>query len=354
MAKTEITDLRKIDLFAINPTGFVDDSKLADSLNQLSHIQIIVRELLHIYDKYENRLPLNLKNSIITFNNSVLNFIQAIEKKETGSPDVIARKKENTLNEINAYYLQCLNIDNPTSTNLLYVLSITKSFEEKDENDKTEINNIKQEVKDEISKSALLYEKLSNDENLKKIEQNRTDSETILNELKKKASEQTVSDYAIVFRDESSNYKNLAEKWLAAGIIISIIFLILIVVSAITEFLPTEILIDNKVAGYNITNIITKALIIAVIIFIMSFSFKQYSINRHLQAVNIHRQKALNSYKLFTTSIAGNDINSQNALMIQVAKAIYEPQSTGFLNEKGNNVNSGIIELTKIIGQNNQ
>ena len=39
--------------------------------------------------------------------------------------------------------------------------------------------------------------------------------------------------------------------------------------------------------------------------------------------------------------------------MIQVAKAIYEhTQSTGYLNEKGSNVNSGIIELTKIIGKN--
>ena len=97
---------------------------------------------------------------------------------------------------------------------------------------------------------------------------------------------------------------------------------------------------------------VTKVLVIAVVIFLMSFSFKQYSINKHLQTLNTQRQKALNSYKLFTTSISKDDTNSHNALMIQVAKAIYEPQSTGFLNEKGQQVNSGLVEITKLIGQN--
>jgi hypothetical protein len=117
--------------------------------------------------------------------------------------------------------------------------------------------------------------------------------------------------------------------------------------------LQTEIFNEaGKFIRYDFTALVTKILIIAVIIFLMSFSFKQYSVNRHLQTLNTQRQKALNSYKLFTESISKDDTNSHNALMIQVAKAIYEPQSTGFLNEKGQQINSGIVELTKIIGQN--
>lgn len=164
-----------------------------------------------------------------------------------------------------------------------------------------------------------------------------------------------MSDYAIVFKNEADKHDKLAEKWLQRGIYLSIFFVILIIAVATLKILPTEYYTESGTfLRYNFSNLITKAIAIAVIIFLMSFSFKQYSINKHLQTLNTHRQNALNSYQLFTKSIVGDDTNSRNALMIQVAKAIYEhSQSTGFLNEKGQSVNSGIVELTKIIGKNN-
>ena len=93
-------------------------------------------------------------------------------------------------------------------------------------------------------------------------------------------------------------------------------------------------------------------MIFAVQIFVISFSFRQYSINKHLSTINKHRQNGLNSFKLFVESINKEDYESRNSLMLQLAKAIYKKTTTGYINDKNQGVNSGIIEITKMIGAN--
>lgn len=343
-----VKDLRDIDFDKIEPKGFVDNNRAISALNQLRELKIMIDEMLDIKDNVE--LPNQLISIISSFSGAVVSFVNQIEQIETGGADVIVRKKEQYLINISNYYTHCFNIDNRNNNNennkLLLYYSIVKSFAQNNEELNDEIENIKNSLSDKISESQQVIDNL-------KI--NSDESESILNELKKKTSNQTVSDYAIVFKNEASKYNTLSEKWIKAGIILSITFVILIIAVSFFKILPTEVLKENgELLRYNFSNLFTKIIIIAVLIFLMSFSFKQYNINKHLQTLNTHRQNALNSYQLFTKSIVGDDANSRNALMIQVAKAIYEhTQSTGFLNEKSQNVNSGIVELTKIIGKNN-
>lgn len=345
MENSEVTDLRQYNLSLIKPIGFIDQNKLKSALDQLSEIRSIVIEMLEINEKL--KLPPPITGKITSFNNAILNFYKQIEKTETGGPDQIARTKDQYLTQINQYYSQCFNIEKQNNTNrLIEYYSIVKSFNQNNEEVTEEIDRIKNDFLEKIKESQEVIDNLKN---------NSSESESILNELKKKISSQTVSDYAIVFENEASKYKKLSENWIKTGIILSIVFVVLIIVVASFQILPSETYsAEGDFLRYNFSNLLTKLIVIAVLIFLMSFSFKQYSINKHLQTLNTHRQNALNSYQLFTKSIVGDDTNSRNALMIQVAKAIYEhTQSTGFLNEKGQNVNSGIVELTKIIGKNN-
>lgn len=340
----EVKDIREIDFNTIESDGFIDKNRLRSALNQLQELSKIVDEMLNINESIT--LPQQLVGKVNQFNSAILNFAKQIEQIEKGTPDAIARKKDQYLTQINTYYNQCFNIEQQNNTNrLIEYYSIIKSFGQNDNKIKNEIESIKNSFSENISESEKVIENLKNYSN---------ESETILNELKKKTSNKTVSDYAIVFENEAKKYKDLSKKWIISGIILSIIFIIIVFVTASLKILPTEIFDKSDVfLRYDFSNLLTKVLIVAVLIFLMSFSFKQYSINSHLQTLNTHRQNALNSYQLFTKSIVGDDTNSRNALMIQVAKAIYEhTQSTGFLNEKGNNVNSGIVELTKIIGKN--
>jgi hypothetical protein len=264
-----------------------------------------------------------------------------------GTPQEIANTKTALHNEIITYYENAFSLKLNKEISLLQLYSISKSFD-------TEQNNKAEEKLNNIIDRA--NSNLANIENrVAEADESKKKINLILKEFEKKASEQTVSDYAVVFGKEAENYKKFARYWLGTGIAISLVFVVFMILAAVYKFLPTEIFSETgDFLRYDFTNLVSKVIIIAVIVFVMSFAFKQYSVNRHLQTLSQHRQNALNSYKLLTASIVGDDIGSRNALMVQVAKAIYEhSQSTGFLgSEKGQNVNSGIVELTKIIGEN--
>ena len=53
-----------------------------------------------------------------------------------------------------------------------------------------------------------------------------------------------------------------------------------------------------------------------------------------------------------TGVVNGPLIETRNSLMLQLAKSIYEQTATGYIGDKGQNVNSGIVEITKMIGAN--
>ena len=346
MDKKDVNDIRKIDLTQIKPSGFVDEPKLEKAIKQLNEIKVLVEELMNIRDRVT--LPSKIVNQIISLNNQIPIYVSDIERHLTGmSPAQITSEKQIILENISEFYDQCFNENHKESIRLLEYYAIAKSFDRITEEDLIKgFNSLKQGLDVKVAQAGSLIQELN---------QKSLEVDTIVKELKKKSSQQTVSDYAVVFGEEAVKYKRFARNWLWAGIAISILFIAFMFWSTTTNILRTEII--NEETGhfirYNFTNLASKVIIIAVIVFIMSFAFKQYSINRHLQTLSQHRQNALNSYKLLTASISGDDTSSRNTLMIQIAKAIYEhSQSTGFLNDKGQNVNSGIVELTKIIGKN--
>ena len=138
-----------------------------------------------------------------------------------------------------------------------------------------------------------------------------------------------------------------------AGIGFIILFFTSLLFTNWYDKFPTEtIYVDeagNETVKYEISHILTKLLMFAVQIFIISFSFKQYSIRRHISTINKHRQNGLDSFKLFTDSINKEDTMTRNALMLQLAKAIYEQTNTGYISDQNQNINSSLIEITKMI-----
>ena len=186
-----------------------------------------------------------------------------------------------------------------------------------------------------------------------KINSDKDSIDNILKELQKKSSDITMSDYAKIFGKESNTHNVNSWIWLVVGVALSLIFLILLIFTNWYDKFPTEEVLSNGTTiKYNLSNLLIKLLMFAVQIFLISFSFKQYSINKHLSTINRHRQNGLDSFKLFVESISKEDTKTRNSLMLQLAKAIYEQTSTGYIGDKNQNLNSGIVEITKMIGGN--
>jgi hypothetical protein len=181
-----------------------------------------------------------------------------------------------------------------------------------------------------------------------RVKEQGSSIKTMYEEFKKTASLDSTSNYAKIFKDESDKYQNASRWWILSGIFIFILFLASVFVFNVFDKLPTENIIDGS-AVYQISNIILKVTIIALIVFFVSFSVRQFSINSHLSAINKHRHNAFNSYKLFVETISPDDSTNRHNLMLQLAKAIYEQTNTGYISDKGNNVNGSIIEITRMI-----
>ncbi len=346
---TNASKIKNVSFSKLEPKGFVDTKRLDISINYLKQLYKYILELVEIRDS-PNSLPQVYIDKINQYEDKFMIWIMTIENVVIGKPEEIAKEKNGYLDSIDKFYSDSFIIKRGHTSQkdgiLLEYYSMIKA-----------IHDSSTEIIDDAKKKQEMLSKAHLDamDEVEKIRADANSSKTIIEELKKTVSTQAVSDYAIVFEKEAKKNRINAGIWLSIGIILTIVFISSFIYENVCDIFPTEIInkTTNELVRYDYTNLLTKLILIAIQIFLISFSFKQYSINRHLQTLNTHRQNALNSYKLFTESIIGDDHSSRNVLMIQVAKAIYEySQSTGFLSDKGQNVNSGIVELTKIIGEN--
>lgn len=183
------------------------------------------------------------------------------------------------------------------------------------------------------------------------------DIKSILDQLRTKAGSETVQDYANIFKEQAEKHSHVeielkpwkwnlgaAQYWMMVAII-SVVVVLLAIGNLHKLFLYAE----TDPTGVKVIQHIMRIAVLSFLVYIVSFFFKQYSIAKHLYTLNKHRQNVLNSYKLFLESVDREDSTIRNALMMEVAKSIYESGSTGHINTKGSDSSASIIELTRMI-----
>lgn len=326
-------NLQQFNIDIKNKPDFIVEGQWKNVARFLSEIKVYIDEELEIINNSEN-IPDLLKNRVISYANTLISLLRDIYANNLGSANEASNKKQNTSQKINNWYNECFSKQN--NQVFLTTYNTLKNLD-KDNNEKEEIETLLSELKQE--KASIEQKKEEAQKALESIK-------TIQSELQEKASEKVVSDYAGIFEDQSKEHTRKAENWLTAGILSSVGLFGVLFLIGYFDILPTE-----NIDGILFTNIMIKAIVLAVIMFFISFSFRQYSINKHLATQNKHRQNGLNSYKLFTESISKDDTETNNALMLQLAKAIYEQTSTGYINSKNQGINSGIVEITKMMGK---
>jgi hypothetical protein len=173
--------------------------------------------------------------------------------------------------------------------------------------------------------------------------------------LNKEAGKIGVQDYARIFEDQAAEHSRFFKKgigkaqvWLLSaivtfGILIYMFTLLdsIFTVKGSTAFTPEVIV-----------HVVGRFLLISLVIFLVSFSFKQFRINMHLYTLNKHRANTLKSFEYLTRAPDKLDPGSYNAILMEVAKSIYEAGQTGYINVKDGQADMpSIIDLSKIITQ---
>ena len=190
-------------------------------------------------------------------------------------------------------------------------------------------------------------------------EKAKKDIHIILSELRKKAGDETVVDYANIFKQQAERYSfyklslrpfrfkvGAAEIWLFISLLSGIG--LIIAINFIAHIFPLN---PSDPIEIKIILLVTRFAFISFLIFLVTFFFRQYSISKHLYTLNKHRQNTLDSYKLFLQSVGRDDTTTRNALMMEVAKAIYEAGNTGYISSKNDYTTPSVIEMTRLINE---
>ncbi|MXV17730.1 hypothetical protein [Hufsiella ginkgonis] len=181
--------------------------------------------------------------------------------------------------------------------------------------------------------------------------------ESLIETLRQQASSEAVQDYAAIFEKQAERYSHFkfkkpwhlkigkAQMWLITAVFLICGFVGFIF--NINSAFPIDFSHGNQIA---VVEMITRVLIVSFAIYLISFAIKQYNIQNHLYTLNKHRQNTLNSYKLFIVSLDSSDATTKNALLMEVAKAIYESGQSGYIQGKDGEMNPSIIEMTRFVG----
>jgi hypothetical protein len=179
----------------------------------------------------------------------------------------------------------------------------------------------------------------------KELEKSRTEAQRVLDGIREAAAEVGVTQEAKYFREaaeyhatEAQNWKILTYKLAASlgGYAILSLFLH-----------KWEILAPrNTYDAVQLT--VSKALLFAVLSFVLYLAARNFLSHQHNAIVNRHRQNALLTYK--TIADAAGDSPNRDVILTHAAACVYSPQPTGYSSDgagSGPGVKSVVEMLTR-------
>lgn len=231
--------------------------------------------------------------------------------------------RDSIINNIISAYSQAFNI---LWNHIAYGVSKSVDFQRMENEARAMIQSVK-------DKTEEITQELRN---------SQIQSGQILNDMRKAAAEQGVSQQAIYFKEEADAHKELSNQWkwmtLYMAIGLGIYAIITLFVHKIPWLSP-----HNNYESVQLVS--SKILIFGVISYIMFLAAKNFLSHKHNAIVNKHRQNALMTFKVLID--AGISQESKDIVLTHASACIFSPQETGYIKVGGSSgsENKSIIEL---------
>lgn len=159
----------------------------------------------------------------------------------------------------------------------------------------------------------------------KKLEDDKKISEQILEDIRKMAAEQGVSQQATYFRDAAKDHETEATKWQKRTIWLAVVLGVYAVLTIGLHKLPW---IKPEDIYQTVQLAISKVLIFAVLSYVLYLSTKTYFAQKHNAVINKHRQNALMTYEAIVD--AAKDTPNKEIILTHASACIFAPQPTGY------------------------
>lgn len=176
---------------------------------------------------------------------------------------------------------------------------------------------------------------------LGQLEQSNREAAQILEDVRRVAAEQGVSQQAIFFKQESDEHQTLADEWRDRTIWVAVGLALYAVGSLFLHRIP----VLRPETTYDALQLVTsKVLIFGVLSYLLFLSAKNFLSHKHNAIVNRHRQNALMTFKALADA-AGSE-ESRDVVLTHAASSIFSPQDTGYTRSGGSNgVGRSLIEI---------
>lgn len=158
------------------------------------------------------------------------------------------------------------------------------------------------------------------------LQRSKEEGTRILEDIRKVAAEQGVSQQAIYFKNEAERHASEADKWkkhtwwAATGLVL--VAFAMLFLSKWSWLTPT----DNYSALQLVTS---KMLIFATLSYVLYMCGKNFLSHKHNQILNQHRQNSLMTYKAIVD--ASGTPEGKELILAQAAHCMFSPQDTGYI-----------------------
>ena len=161
-------------------------------------------------------------------------------------------------------------------------------------------------------------------------------------EVENKLAEKPISQYKTIFADQAKEHYKGARNWLKMAGGTTVLFFAAFV--GLTIWLGSE---DSGLTG-TLRNLFTKGFLLSPIYVWLNRSIKNYTAQKHLEVINIHRQNALETFDTFVAA-AGDNRETRDAVLLSATDAIFDANQTGYLSAKGSGSDSSKGPVQQVI-----
>jgi hypothetical protein len=171
------------------------------------------------------------------------------------------------------------------------------------------------------------------------LESHEVEAKRVLEEVKKVAAEQGVSQQAFYFSEESKSHSKEVAKWESRIILLAVIAVAYLGLALFIHKIP-YLTPQNTYEAVQLG--ISKSLIFAVLAYLLILCGRNYLSHEHNAIVNRHRQNALLTFKALADAAAASE--SRDIVLTHASACIFSPQETGYTKGVQQTNVSGLVE----------
>ena len=160
---------------------------------------------------------------------------------------------------------------------------------------------------------------------VKELSDTRDQAQGILDDVRKVAAEQGVSQQAIHFKEESESHADQSENWRRKTIRLA---WVLGGYALLTFFFHKIPWIRPETTIQTIQLVASKILVFVVISYMLFLSARNFMSHKHNAIVNKHRQNALATFQALVD--AAHEEANQDVILTHASACIFSPQDTGY------------------------